>query len=199
MNRGRTRKRVSLDDDSGGDDGISCFLHDHNGGGKCSSQACSKNNFVSLEHVRGDPQEKLNYLLKIKSDRLALPADSPYRMEAICLQIPTTLVGIDTPTTGYHSDCYGNFTKHLDRVAKLLASLEPMASTPRHSPRKKSSPVKSPLSPQTRLFPEKCIFCRSKWKRVPTDTRYGGSVPCKPFPAPFKGRDPPWREQYMLL
>ena len=34
MNRGRKRKRVSLDDDDGGgDDGISCFLHDHNGGG----------------------------------------------------------------------------------------------------------------------------------------------------------------------
>ena len=31
MNRGRKRKRVSLDDDDGGgDDSISCFLHDHN-------------------------------------------------------------------------------------------------------------------------------------------------------------------------
>ena len=43
MNRGRKRKRVSLDDDDGGgDDSISCFLHDHNGGCKCLSQACSK-------------------------------------------------------------------------------------------------------------------------------------------------------------
>ena len=97
-------------------------------------------------------------------------------MEAICLQIPTTLVGIDTPTTGYHSDCYGNFTKHLDRVAKLLASLEPMASTPRHSPRKKSSPVKSPLSPQTRLFPEKCIFAGLSGKGYPLIPDTG--VPC---------------------
>ena len=96
---------------------------------------------------------------------------------------------IDTNKVGYHRERYSHFTSHQDKLVCHRESAPSSPPRPQRTPEKKPTPIKSPLSPQFRLFPEKCVFCESKCKRVPGKN----PVFCKPFPARLKGKDPSWK------
>lgn len=104
---------------------------------------------TSLDKIKGNAEEKLQQLLTIRDQRLHQSHESPYRMQPVCDQIPTTLPD-DLESVGYHRQCYVRFTANLHWLGD---DTEPEASTSqRHlSPRKSSS-----AGP---IFPPECIFC----------------------------------------
>ena len=85
-------------------------------------------------------------------------------MKALCDAITESLAGIDTDNPGCHNFCYAKFTKNLDR---LKTQHTPNKSPPRkrHSPRKMCTPSKTPLSPESRIFPEN-VYSVTKKKSV---------------------------------
>ena len=141
---------------------------------------------MPLNTVKGGPQARLQSLITIRDKRLEMPADSPYRMADVCKQIPHSLVGIDTSCTGYNKSCYKRFIMNLDR---LKVESVPIPKTPpmRHSPRKNKSSTPHVLSPETRLFPDTCIFCDCRNKRVGKSREH-----CREF-ASCKNRAPVWK------
>lgn len=108
-------------------------------------------NFTPLSNVKGSPHEKLQHLHEIREQRLYQPYDSPYRMQAVCDQIPTALPD-DLDTVGYHRQCYQRFTSNLHLLSSSQSEPEP--STSHHSPRKSFSGGST--GP---IFPPECIFC----------------------------------------
>ena len=119
---------------------LTCILH---------LQALSDHgHFTPLSGIIGTGNEKLQQLHNIRNRRLHQAHDSPYRMQSVCDQIPTTLPD-DLESFGYHRQCYQRFTGNLHLLGD---DAEPEASTSQwhHSPRKLSSGP---------IFPPQCIFC----------------------------------------
>lgn len=108
--------------------------------------------FTPLSGIKGTASEKLQQLHKIRDRRLHQSHESPYRMQSVCDQIPTTLPD-DLKSTGYHRQCYQRFTCNLHLLGD---DTEPEASTSQwhHSPRKLSS-----AGSAGPIFPPECIFC----------------------------------------
>ena len=105
--------------------------------------------FTPFSEIKGTADEKLQYLHKIRDRRLQQSHDSPYRMQSVCDQIPTTLPD-DLETVGYHRNCSQRFTGNLHRLGDDTET-EPSTSQWHHSPRK--------LSSAGPIFPPECIFC----------------------------------------
>ena len=117
-----------------------CILH--------NPDVADSSEFIALSRVKGTAKGKLDYLKKIRDERMLQPLESGVRMENICMRILESIEDIDIETVGYHRKCYQNFTNHLDRL-KPIESSNPTAS---RSPRKERPS-------NIDLFPDKCIFC----------------------------------------
>lgn len=111
--------------------------------------------FTPLSQLKqGTATEKLRQLLEIRDRRLNENHESPYRMQSVCEQIPTTLPE-ELDSVGYHRQCYQRFTANLDRLKKEEKEVtqQPSQQTRPLSSRRSSS-VTGPL------FPPECIFCQ---------------------------------------
>jgi hypothetical protein len=106
--------------------------------------------FTPLSNIKGTVNDKLQQLHEIRNKRLCLSHDSPYRMQSVCDQIPTTLPD-DLESVGYHRQCYQRFTANLHLLGE---NKEAEASQWHHSPRKLYS-----ASSDGPIFPPECIFC----------------------------------------
>ena len=91
--------------------------------------------FTSFQKVqRTTPKERLELLNSIKKNRLAQPTVSPHRMEDICNQIPAEISDIQSREyTGYHTECYKNFTKNLEYITPSEAFSAQQGNS-KHSP-----------------------------------------------------------------
>ncbi|KAI4827603.1 hypothetical protein KUCAC02_030988 [Chaenocephalus aceratus] len=125
---------------------------------KCSPSVCilhvpsmsDHGPFTPLTKIKGTAIEKLQQLHEIRDQRLHQPHKSPYCMQSVCDQIPTTLPD-DLESVGYHRNCYQRFTCNLHL---LEDNPEPSTSQWNHSPRKLS--FGGSAGP---IFPPECIFC----------------------------------------
>ena len=61
-------------------------------------------------------EETFQKILDIRVQCLAQPAESSYRMQLVCEQIPLTFIDKD----GYHRDCYQRFTMNLNRLKPAM-------------------------------------------------------------------------------
>ncbi len=109
--------------------------------------------FTPLSQVRGTASDKLQQICEIRDRRLLQSSDSPYRMQSICDQIPTTLPA-DLENTGYHRQCYQRFTGNLIRLEDGTTPVSATTPQRRQSTRKSSSP-----GSKRHIFAPDCIFC----------------------------------------
>ena len=146
--------------------------------------------FQNFSVCKGESDDKLSYIHDIRDLRLSEPVTSPYRMNNICDKIPSTLEGLPLKTTGYHQNCYKNFTMNLGRLknSKASGSSESSSSQIKVSLRHHKSP--SNQSDGTRcsfLFPNHCIFC----EKVEIKVRGRTERPVK-FQS-WKHKEPAWK------
>ena len=130
-----------------------CILH--------NPSISNKSPFICFSSCKGEPSEKLNYLLDIRAKRLSQPLSSSYRMRDVCNQLPRSLDGLNLDVTGYHRQCYQSFVKNLNRLKNITDDdlSEPSSSKKHHSPRiQVTSSVRFPL--------DKCLFCELNEIRV---------------------------------
>lgn len=116
---------------------VICILH---------VPALSDHHFTPLTKIKGTAEEKLQQLHKIRDQRLQQSHESPYRMQSVCDQIPSTLPD-NLESAGYHRNCYVRFTANLHLLGH---DTEPSTSESYRSPRRSSSGP---------IFPPQCIFC----------------------------------------
>ena len=135
--------------------------------------------FIPFSSVRGSPSEKLHFLQDIRSKRMNLPHNSPYRMEDVCRRIPQSIDDAKLKSTGYHRGCYQSFTKNQDRLPKSPEITFPETETSSCTSTRRSS-ITSICKP---LFPPECIFCGKLEKKVSKRTER-----CVKFPI-FKAKD----------
>ena len=109
--------------------------------------------FTPLSQVRGTASDKLQQICEIRDRRLLQSSDSPYRMQSICDQIPTTLPA-DLENTGYHHQCYQRFTGNLIHLEDGTTPVSATTPQRRQSTRKSSSP-----GSKRHIFAPDCIFC----------------------------------------
>ena len=88
-----------------------CILHD--------PSLSQHGKFANLSSSKGDPDDKLSYIHDIRDLRLNEPVTSPYCMNDICDQIPLSMEGLPLKITGYHQNCYKQFTMNLDHLKKF--------------------------------------------------------------------------------
>ena len=116
---------------------FTCFIHSENvkNLGRCVK--LSKEGKLT-------PEEKLSKIKSIRDKRLQMPEDSSERMQDACNNIPNQIEGLNLDANGWHSGCYKEFTRHLERLKSPIGSPigSPLAS-PIGSP--VGSPVASPL------------------------------------------------------
>jgi len=155
-----------------------CIIH--------QSNVDSEDKFVPLSNVKGDPQEKLDYLLNICSYKItqASSSSAATKLEVISMNIPKTIDGLDLSLVGYHSECYRIFTKNTERSREQLNEFLSQTKAAR-SPRKSL-----PLSSQN-LFPAECIFCAKLQRKI-----RGKTENCQTFPVfkeNMKVKEESWR------
>lgn len=109
--------------------------------------------FTPLSEIKGTADAKLQQLHQIRDRRMCLTHDSPYRMQSVCDQIPTTLPD-DLKSVGYHRQCYQRFSANLNRLPDHIEAGEVGTSQWHHDPRKVS-----PTGFTVPIFPPECIFC----------------------------------------
>ena len=95
--------------------------------------------FTSLRAIRGDPNDKLTQLHKIRDQRMAEPPGSTHRMAAMCCLIPESIESLDLDSYRYHRQCYQCFQLNLNRLKGYEASDQATTSERHHSPGKLSS------------------------------------------------------------
>lgn len=107
----------------------------------------SHGKFTRFSNINTEPNARLQELHDTHDQRLSEPADSPKRMEDVCMQIPESIDGFDLECTGYHRGCYQKFTNH--KPCKDT-------NTSENSSQVKRSPRKPSIST---LFSPECVFC----------------------------------------
>ena len=130
----------------------------------------SHGKFTRFSNINVDPKERLKELHNTRDLRLSEPADSPKRMEDVCLQISESIDEYDLECTGYHRGCYQKFNNH--KPDKGTNALENSSQVQR-SPRKASTST---------LFSPECVFCEIFKKKVDGQTER-----CTHFPV-FKNK-----------
>lgn len=128
--------------------------------------------FTSLKSVKGDPNDKLIQLRKIRDQRQAEPPESTHRMDSVCCLIPDSIEGLDLDFYGYHRQCYQRFHLNLNRLKAYKVS-DQSAPKKHHSPRKPSSSKGTEMITSP-LFPQDCIFCDKVEKKVHGKTERPG-------------------------
>ena len=108
--------------------------------------------FIPPTKIQGTATEKLQQLHKIRDRRLHQSRESPYRMQSVCDQIPTTLPD-DLESVGYHHNCYQHFTCNLHLQGD---DTEPEPSTSQwHHSLVNQGVLLDPSSPQSVFFCDK--------------------------------------------
>ena len=158
-----------------------CIIHESN------IKHSETNKFVPLSNVKGNPQEKLDYLLSICSNKMKQANSISFarKLETIFKTIPKTVDGLELDSIGYHSECYKSFTKNAERFKVQLSKFSSTVKAAR-SPRK-SAPLGS-----LNLFPAECIFCDKIQRKVK-----GRTENCQTFPVFKKNKkvkEESWRE-----
>ena len=109
---------------------------------------------IPFQNMRVRAKEKLEHLISIRDKRLREPVDSPYRMIAVCAQIPSSKNDADLGRLGYHKQCdRSSRIKNLDRCQADQSSTE-NEEVRNCSPRMRKS--------TDTLFHAECIFCGKK-------------------------------------
>jgi len=121
--------------------------------------------FTSLRTIRGDPNDKLAQLHKIRDQRLAEPPGSTHRMAAVCCLIPDSFEGLDLDSYGYHRQCYQRFHLNLNRLKGYKAADQATTSERHHSPSKRLSSEGGDICTSS-LSPADCIFCDKEERKV---------------------------------
>jgi hypothetical protein len=116
--------------------------------------------YIRISDIKGNSNDKLQQLHKIRDRRLNQSHDSPYRMQLVCDQIPTTFPD-DLKTVGYHRQCYQRFTSNL-HLLRDVTQPEPSTSQRHHSPRNRKLSYPDSARP---IFPKECIFCEKIEKK----------------------------------
>ena len=130
----------------------------------------SHGKFTRFSNINVDPKERLKELHNTRDLRLSEPADSPKRMEDVCLQIPESTDECDLECTGYHRGCYQKFHNHKPDKGTNASD---KSSKVQRSPRKASTST---------LFSPECVFCEKLEKKVDWKTER-----CTHFPV-FKNK-----------
>ena len=95
----------------------------------------------------------MGHLISIRDRRLKEPIESPYRMTAVCAQIPSSIDDVELGRRGCYKYCYANFIKILDCSQADQSSAENEEFRNR-SPRKMKSTDK--------LLSAEYVFCEKK-------------------------------------